>query len=90
MNYKMRINGNSELEAPVKHMEQVDEASVIIDDIGEFKSPTTGYVFEKIELIGDDGEVYAMRKIPKHLMITVTPKMSLTFQWRLTIDKALA
>jgi len=42
-----------------------------------------------MELIGDDGEVYAMRKFPPHLSIVFTTTMTMDIQFRLTIERSL-
>ena len=68
-------------------IEKTGNDSVVIDDIGTFSSPKEGIVISKFELFGEDGELYAMRKMPKHLSIVFTAAMTLTIQLRLTVGK---
>lgn len=86
MNYKLRLNEDPSLEAPVNHFENIDDSQIKITDAGKFfiKEPT---VLEKIELIGDDGEVYALRKLPPHLTYTLTSSSSIEMQFNLFLSK---
>ena len=85
--YRLRLNGDPELEVEVGHAEEINDTQVIVDDIGNFGIPHKTIVVHKLELFGDDGELYAMRKLPPHLVINFTPEMTMSIQFRLTICK---
>lgn len=89
MKYKIRLNENPEYETEVKHVEQIDENRVVIGDVGRFEYPHKSIAIEKIELIGEDNEIYAMRKIPSHLVVAFTPEMELEIQFNLFIKRDL-
>lgn len=86
MKYRLRLNGDPTMETNVEHVEKTGENCVTIDDIGTFPSPKEVLMVSKFELFGEDGELYAMRKVPKHFPIMFTSNMTLTVQLRLTID----
>jgi hypothetical protein len=85
MKYRLRLNGNPNLETLVEHVETVNDEEVLIDNTGIFN--LMDIVVTKFELIGDDDEVYAMRKLPPHLSINTTSSDSLSIQFRLRIQK---
>ena len=87
MKYWLRLNEDPELEVEVKHTQIINESEVIIDDIGEFDCPEKGAFITKFELIGEDGEVYAMRKLPVHLGFNWTSSCTLSIHFRLTLEK---
>jgi len=89
MKYKLKLNEDPDFEVEVNHIETIDDNNVIIDDIGKFDIPKKDIVITKMELIGDDGEVYAMRKFPPHLSIVFTTTMTMDIQFRLTIERSL-
>jgi hypothetical protein len=89
MKYRLRLNEDPEFETEVNHYEETDDNQIDVTDIGTFGIPKKGIVIEKVELIGEDGEVYAMRKFPPHLTITFTTSMEMAIQFKLTIARAL-
>ena len=90
MNYKLRLNQDPQFEAEVKHYEEVsDKEVVIINDFAKFTSPNSDICVNKIELIGDDGEIYAMRKLPPHLTMVFSPDTELEICFKLTIQRTL-
>ena len=72
MKYRLRLNGDPNYEVEVNHVEEVNDTQVIVDDIGNFEMPHKAIAIEKLELFGDDGELYAMRKLPPHLTVSFT------------------
>jgi hypothetical protein len=88
MKYKLRLNEDPEFETEVNHYEETNN-QIIITDVGTFDFPHKAITIEKIELIGDDGKVYAMRKFPSHLVISFTPEMIMTIQFKLNVDQVL-
>lgn len=89
MKYRLRLNEDPEIEAEVKYTQTIDGTTIIIDDIGEFDCPVKGIFVTKIELIGEDNEVYAMRKLPGHLGFNWTTSCTLSIHFRLTLGKEL-
>ena len=85
MKYTLRLNGDPNLSVEVSHVEKVNDTEVIIDDDGTFENFKEGIVCTKFELYGEDGELYAMRRLPSHLPINLTSDMKLTIRFRLSI-----
>jgi hypothetical protein len=88
MKYKIRLNEDPELEVEANHCETNGD-QVILEDTGTFNISHKEIVINKIELIGEDGDVHAMRKLPSHLTYTLTPNTELTFQYKLTVLRPL-
>jgi hypothetical protein len=89
MVYKVRLNEDPEFEAEVNHYEKNDDDHLTVIDASNFDFPQRSITVEKIELIGEDGEVCAMRKFPPQLTITFTPKMQMAIQFKLVIVRDL-
>lgn len=85
MKYRLRLNGDPNLETSVEHVETVNDEEVIVDDAEVFNFMDV--TVTKFELIGEDDEVYAMRKLPPHLYVNITSSTSLSIQFRLRIQK---
>lgn len=88
MKYKLRLNENPEFEVEANHCETHDDR-IIIEDTGIFEILPKEIIISKIELIGEDNEIYAMRKLPPHLTYTLTNSMQLTVRFELTLAQSL-
>jgi len=89
MNYFMQINGDPNLRVEVKHFEVLDETRVEIKDFAEFpldtfKEPTK---VSKMELVDENGEVWALRRFPEVFAPLVGPSIQLSVRWVLTITQ---
>jgi len=89
MKYRLRLNEDPELEVGVNHIEEINDDNVIIDDTGNFDTPQKDIIITKFELIGDDGEIYAMRKLPPNLPVLYTTTMKMETKFKLTLKRSL-
>jgi hypothetical protein len=89
MKYFLRLNGNPKLQCEVKHTTEISDSQIQVDDIGNFPEPTESVALELAELIGEDGQIYAMRRLITEDLppIMVTTTTTLTLHLRLTITK---
>jgi len=89
MKYFLQLNGDSGLQCPAEHVSKISDTQIQVDDFGSFPFLEKPVVVETIELIGEDGQIYAMRKLRMDDIppITIQPNCVLSLQFRLTISK---
>jgi len=85
--YRLRLNENPDLEVEVEHAEKVGTTEVELRDVAVFppsmfKEPARIW---KAELFDDQGELWAMRRIPEHFAPLASPCIQFTFNWTLRI-----
>lgn len=89
MKYFLRLNHNRELVREVEHLEDVSDTEVRIRDKVTFpfmEEPIRVYV---IELLDENDEIWALRRIPPICELVISPYVQVTFNWALTIMREI-
>ena len=89
MKYFLRLNGNPKLQCEVKHTTEISDSQIQVDDIGDFPEPSEPIALELAELIGEYGQLYAMRRLVTDDLppIMINTSTTLTLHLRLTITR---
>ncbi len=90
MKYFLRLNGNRAFQVEVEHTEKLEENQTMILDEAIFPPGTFEEATKivKAELLDENEELWAMRRIPEAHAPTGYPSIQYEFNWRLTICKS--
>ncbi len=83
--YRLRINGDDSLVFPGEHTEKVDDAEFTTRDEFDLPLLTDRITVEKLELVDEAGEAWAMRRLPPGREIHLTREIRLSVRWAMSI-----
>jgi len=87
MKYYIRLNKDDNLKSEAVHAVVVHKNDAIITDDVTFPMPRERVYVREFELVGEDGVVYAARRIPPDCPFVpfMDKDMQLSFHWKLHI-----
>lgn len=85
MRYFIRLNEDPQLQAEAKHVERVSPTEVEVKDVAEFPFYAGPIKVSKFEIVDEEGEVWAYRRLPAAACFHLTNGIQLSVNWRCTV-----